>query len=111
MTCGKGYAVLGKQARRVVACVTAFTFLSQSLAWAECADGTAFPAGGFVDGQPPAVNWSPRIFTGTAGSIFVPDASVFEHNDPMQPLTGGGHNWVFDQGTTTCKEADIGAAG
>jgi hypothetical protein len=62
---------------------------------------------------------SVHIFTGTAGSVFVPDNSSFENNDPTQPstialngsgMTGvppvavGGHNWVFDQGSTTCKE-------
>ena len=94
----------------MVATATALTFLCQNFAWAVCADGTTFPAGGFVAGQPPAVNWSPNIFTSTADSIFVPDNSVFEHNDPAQPLTGGGHNWVFDQGSTLCKETDTGPA-
>jgi hypothetical protein len=104
-------ANLSKWARRVVAAAIAFTFLFQNFAWAVCADGTTFPAGGFVGGQPPAVNWSPGIFTGTAGSIFVPDNSVFESNNPGQPSTGGGHNWAFDQGSTTCKETDTGPAG
>jgi hypothetical protein len=27
---------------------------------------------------------------------------------PAEPLTGGGHNWVFDQGSTLCKETDVG---
>ncbi|HWN51193.1 MAG TPA: hypothetical protein VNO18_15490 [Xanthobacteraceae bacterium] len=102
---------LSTWARRVVAAAIAFTFLFQNFAWAVCADGTTFPAGGFVAGQPPAANWSPGVFTGTAGSIFVPDNSVFEHNDPGQPSTGGGHNWAFDQGSTTCKETDTGPAG
>jgi hypothetical protein len=100
----------GKRARRMVATATAFTFLCQNFAWAVCADGTTFPAIGFVAGQAPAANWSPGVFTGTAGSIFVPDTSVFEHNDPTQPVTSG-HNWVFDQGSTLCKETDIGPAG
>jgi len=100
--------------RRVTALVIAATFLSQNFAWAVCADGTTLPAGGFVIGQPPAVsanNWSPGVFTGTTGSIWVPDTSVFEHNDPTRPLTGGGHNWVFDQGSTLCKVTDTGPAG
>jgi hypothetical protein len=95
----------------MIATATAFTFLCQNFAWAVCADGTTFPALGYVNGQPPAANWSPGVFTGTAGSIFVPDDSVFEFNDPAQPSTGGGHNWAFDQGTTTCKEIDLGLAG
>jgi len=104
-------ASLIKRARRVIATVIALTFLCQNFAWAVCADGTTFPPGGFIRGQPPAANWLPGIFTGTAGSVFVPDNSVSENNDPAQPLTGGGHNWVFDQGTTTCKETDTGPAG
>jgi hypothetical protein len=95
----------------MVASASILTFVCQSLAWAECADGTMFPAGGFVNGQAPAATWSPSIFTGTAGSIFVPDNSLFEYNDPTQPLTGGGHNWVFDQGTTFCKETNVGPPG
>jgi len=107
----KCYPNVGKRIQRVAAAATAFTFLCQNFAWAVCADGSTFPAGGFVAGQPPAVVWSPGIFTGTEGSIFVPDNSVFEHNDPGQPVTGGGHNWAFDQGSTTCKETDTGPAG
>jgi hypothetical protein len=87
-----GDASLIKRVRRVIATVIALTFLCQNFAWAVCADGSTFPPGGFVRGQPPAANWSPGIFTGTAGSIFVPDNSVSENNDPTQPLTGGGHN-------------------
>ncbi len=83
-------------------------------AWAACSDGSTFPGGGYVIGVPPvqvAANWSPNVFTGTAGSLFIPDSSVNEHNDPAQPLTGGGHNWVFDQGSTLCKETDVGPGG
>src|SRR5499427_7257059 len=103
-----------KRLRQITALAITSTFLSQSFAWAVCSDGTTLPAGGFVIGQPPAVdadNWSPGVFTGTTGSIWVPDNSVFEHNDPTKPLTGGGHNWVFDQGSTLCKETDVGPAG
>jgi hypothetical protein len=106
-----GYTITGRRVQRIVATATALTFFCQNFAWAVCADGTTFPPGGFVGTQPPATNWSPNIFTASAGSIFVPDNSVFEHNDPNQPVTGGGHNWVFDQGTTTCKAIDTGPAG
>jgi hypothetical protein len=104
-------ANLNKRTRRVLATATAFTFLCQNFAWAVCADGSTFPPGGFVAGQPPTSNWSPNTFTATAGSIFIPDNSVFEHNDPGQPVTGGGHNWAFDQGSTLCKETDTGPWG
>jgi hypothetical protein len=103
-----------KHLRQITALAIASTFLSQSFAWAVCSDGSILPANGFVIGQPPVVdanNWSPGMFTGTTGSIWVPDTSVFEHNDPTRPLTGGGHNWVFDQGSTLCKETDVGPAG
>jgi hypothetical protein len=105
---------IGRRARRALALTVALTLPLQNIAWAVCSNGTSFPAGGFVVGSaalPVAANWSPGVFTGTAGSLFIPDTSVFEHNDPTQPLTGGGHNWVFDQGSTLCKETDIGAAG
>lgn len=102
---------VGQRARRIVATATGLTFFCQNFAWALCGDGTTFPLGGFVNNQPPVASWSPGAFTGTAGSIFVPDRSTFENNDPTQPVTGGGHNWAFDQGTTTCKETDIGPAG
>jgi hypothetical protein len=100
--------------RRITAVAIASTFLSQNFAWAVCSDGTNLPPEGFVIGLPPVVNadnWSPDVFTGTTGSIWVPDTSVYENNDPTRPLTGGGHNWVFDQGSTLCKVADEGAAG
>src|SRR5499427_10531166 len=103
-----------KRLRQITALAITSTFLSQSFAWAVCSDGTELPPNGFVIGQPPVVdadNWSPGVFTGTTGSIWVPDNSVFEHNDPTKPLTGGGHNWVFDQGSTLCKEIDVGPAG
>ena len=99
--------------RQVTALAVAVTFLGQNYAWAICSDGSTLPADGFVIGQPPvanANNWSPGVFTGTTGSVWVPDTSVFEHNDPSQPLTGGGHNWVFDQGSTLCKVTDTGPA-
>ncbi len=111
-----------RRLRRVTAVAIASTFLTQNFAWAVCSDGGTFPAGnqGFVFGQlPPALaNMSPNIFTGTAGSVFIPDNSTFENNDPTNvstvALNGsgiaglpvaavGGHNWEFDQGSTTCK--------
>jgi hypothetical protein len=97
---------------RTVALTAVVTLLSQNFAWAVCADGTEMPADGFVIGRDAqvltAANFSPKTFTGTAGSLFIPDASVHEFNDLAQPLTGGGHNWVFDQGSTLCKETDTG---
>jgi hypothetical protein len=101
-----GNANLRKRTRHIIATAAAFTFLCQNLAWAVCADGSTFPANGFVAGQPPAANWSSN--GGFRGSIFIPDNSVFEHNNPAEPLTGGGHNWVFD---TLCKAIDTGPAG
>jgi hypothetical protein len=105
----------GSSFKRTVALAATVTLLSQNFAWAVCSNGQNMPAGGFVVGRdaivsPTAANWSPNIFTGTAGSIFVPDTSVNEHNSTAEPLTGGGHNWVFDQGSTLCKEADTGPA-
>jgi len=102
---------LSTRARRMVATATAFTFLCQNFSWAVCADGSTFPTGGFV--PPPSIlgNWQIINADRAAGSIFVPDNSVFEHNDPAQPLTGGGHNWLFDQGSTLCKQTDSGPAG
>jgi hypothetical protein len=105
---------LGRRIKRIIAIAAALTLLMQNFAWAVCADGTNLPPGGYVVGTPPVVNaanWSPNVFTGTTGSLWVPDNSVFEHNDPNQPLTGGGHNWVFDQGSTLCKVTDTGPAG
>src|SRR5262249_40970166 len=106
----RGGANLNKRTRRMIATATAFTFLCQNFAWAVCADGTTFPSGGFAAAQPPAVNWSPGVFLNANQSIFIPDSSVSELNDPTQPLTGGGHNWVFDQGSTLCKEIHVGPA-
>src|ERR1700745_2635817 len=95
--------------RKIVALTAAMTLLNYNFAFAVCSDGSTFPTGGYQVGVPPvqtASNWSPGIFTGTTGSIFVPDTSTFENNDPTKPLTGGGHNWVFDQGSTLCKMTD-----
>jgi hypothetical protein len=92
----------------------ALVFAVQNVAWAVCADGTTFPAGGYKVGTAPvttANNFDAQGFTGTNGSIFVPDNSVNENNDPSQPLTGGGHNWAFDQGATLCKVTDVGPGG
>jgi hypothetical protein len=87
----------------------------QDAAWAVCPDGvTVVPQSGFVMGSlPPGANpnWSPNVFTATAGSVFIPDNSVNENNDLSQPLTGGGHTWAFDQGSTLCKQTDIGPGG
>jgi len=107
-----GLLTMGARIRRTVALVATITLLGQNFASATCSNGQSLPAGGFVVGRDAVVanasNWSPGVFTGTAGSIFVPDASVNERNDVSQPLTGGGHNWVFDQGSTLCKVTDTG---
>jgi hypothetical protein len=88
----KGHALRGKRVRRAVAIATAFTFFCQNFAWAVCADGSTFPAGGFVAGQLPVTIWSPGL--SGDGSVFVPDISVFEHNNPGEPRTGGGPTGV-----------------
>jgi len=97
--------------RRALLATTAALSLGAQNAWAVCSDGKTMPAGGFVVGRDAqvatAANWSPNVFTAAAGSLFIPDTSVHEHNDPQQPLTHGGHNWVFDQGSTLCKVTDI----
>jgi hypothetical protein len=105
---------MSRRINRVLASTAVLTLLMQDFAWAVCSDGSTLPAAGFVVGVPPiqsAANWSPNVFTGTTGSLWIPDTSVNEHNDPTQPLTGGGHNWVFDQGSTLCKVRDVGPAG
>lgn len=89
----------------------------QNFAWAVCSDGSTYPTGGFTIGTTLA-NWSPLTFTNTLGSAWVPDISTCENNrvDATQfngctqgiPATGGGHDWVFDQGSTTCKVTDVG---
>src|ERR1700761_777127 len=99
--------------KATVAMTAALTLMSQNFAWAVCADGTQFPPGGFVVGTSPQVltasNWSPGVFTAPAQGIFVPDLSVTENNAGVIP-TNGGHNWVFDQGSTLCKVQDVGSA-
>ena len=105
----------GRRSRALMASVAAMSLFGQNVAWAACSDGSTFPQNGYVVGQAPlaggAANWSHNVFTATAGSVWVPDNSTYEFNDPTQPLTGGGHNWVFDQGSTLCKETDTGPAG
>jgi hypothetical protein len=97
-----------RRIRQIAATTTALTFMLQNMAWAVCNNNTTFPAGGFTPAT--ATNWSPNTFTGTLGSAWVPDISVNEHNNTKEPLTQGGHDWVFDQGSTTCKETDVGGA-
>jgi hypothetical protein len=103
------YNTISKR-KRLLAATTALSLGVQNLAFAA---SCPLPAGGFVVGRdlPNPANFSENVFTGTAGSLFIPDSSVHEHNDPAQPLTGGGHNWVFDQGSTLCKVTDVGPAG
>ncbi|HSV21994.1 MAG TPA: hypothetical protein VLJ17_03090, partial [Xanthobacteraceae bacterium] len=76
----------GKHLRQMTALAIASTFLTQNFAWAVCSDGLSFPPGqqGYVNTllPPSLANMSPNIFTGTAGSVFVPDNSTFEGNNP-----------------------------
>jgi len=110
-----GLLTMGARIRRTVALVATITLLGQNFASATCSNGQSLPAGGFVVGRDAVVanasNWSPGVFTGPTESIFIPDNSVFEHNNPAEPLTGGGHNWVFDQGFGLCKAIDTGPPG
>src|SRR5690242_2590268 len=99
-----------RRVRAATATAIALTFGFQNFAWAVCSDGSTFPNGGYVVGQAPIVNpanFSPNIFTGTAGSQFVYDTSTNEFNDPTLPATFGGHEWVNDQGSTLCKETFV----
>src|SRR5215831_16724200 len=113
----------GRRIHRIATLAIATTFLSQNFAWAVCSDGLPMPPGinGYVHGNLPAnlQNMTPGIFTGTAGSVFIPDNSLTENNSPTGtsttlastpplPTVIGGHNWQFDQGSTTCKAADVG---
>jgi hypothetical protein len=97
----------------------------QNAAWAVCADGvTTVPkTTGFAVGSLPAtatataaalatatLSWSPGIFTAAAGSLFVPDSSTNELNNPALAPTHGGHNWVMDQGSTLCRVSNVGSA-
>src|SRR5690242_13866752 len=72
--------------RALLATTAALSLGAQSAAWATCSDGTTMPNDGFVVGRDKpvltAANWSPNVFTAPAGSLFVPDNSVNEHNDP-----------------------------
>jgi hypothetical protein len=92
--------------------------MMQNFAWAVCSDGQPFPdptanPGGFVAGLSRTSVWVPRgTLTNTLGSVFVPDTSQFEFNSAaLGPATDGGHDWIFDQGTTTCKATHVGPAG
>src|SRR5215472_15984134 len=121
----------GKHLRQMTALAIASTFLTQNFAWAICSDGQPFPGGnqGYVYATlntvaPSLANMTPNVFTATAGSVFIPDNSTFENNDPTNvstvALNGsgiaglpvaavGGHNWNFDQGSTTCKSTSQGS--
>jgi hypothetical protein len=124
--------IAGRRIRRVAAVAVASTFLTQNFAWAVCSDGTTFPAGnqGFAYSTlntvaPSLANMSPFMFTATAGSVFIQDNSSFENNNSAVgpstiALNGsgiaglpvaavGGHNWEFDQGSTTCKATSQGS--
>jgi len=119
------HSIKGQRIRRVAAVAVASTFLTQNFALAICSDGQPFPGGnqGYVfttlnNVAPTLANMSPNIFTATAGSVFIPDNTTFENNDPNNVSTVaingsglaglpvaavGGHNWNMDQGSTTCK--------
>jgi hypothetical protein len=100
--------------RALLATTAALSLGAQNAAWATCSDGATLPSDGCVVGRDKqvltAANWSPNVFTAAAGSVSIPDNSVHDHNNQAEPLTGGGHNWVFDQGSTLCKVTDIGPA-
>jgi len=89
----------GRWRRTLLASTAALSLGMQDAAWAVCADGSTFPAAGYLVGGAHVANWSPGTFTGTLGSMFVPDNS-----------TAAGHNWVFDQGAALCKMSDAGSA-
>src|SRR6516162_693405 len=94
-------SINGQRIRKVAAIAAASTFLTQNFAWAICSDGLGFPPGqtSYVQATlPPSLaNAAPHIFTGTAGSFFIPDNSVCENNSGTVngaganglPLTGG----------------------
>jgi hypothetical protein len=84
--------------RTLLASIAALSLGMQDAAWAVCSDGSTFPAAGYLVGGAHVTNWSPATFTGTLGSVFIPDTS-----------TANGHNWVFDQGATLCKMSDAGS--
>jgi hypothetical protein len=84
--------------RALLASTAALSLGMQNTAWAVCADGSTFPAAGYAVGGAQVANWSPGTFTGTLGSVFVPDTS-----------TATGHNWVFDQGATLCRMINAGS--
>ena len=84
----------GRNFRQITALAVATTFLTQNFAWAVCSDGTSFPPGnqGFTFANlntvaPSLANMSPNIFTATAGSVFIPDNSSFENNNPTNVST------------------------
>jgi hypothetical protein len=83
--------------RTLLASTAALSLGMQDAAWAVCADGSTFPAAGYLVGGAQVANWSPGKFTGTLGSVFVPDTSA-----------ATGHNWVFDQGATLCRMINAG---
>jgi hypothetical protein len=93
-----GARARGRWRRTLLASTAALSLGMQNAAWAVCADGSTFPPAGYVVGGAHVANWSPGTFTGTLGSIFVPDSSA-----------AAGHNWAFDQGATLCKVSDAGS--
>jgi hypothetical protein len=60
---------IGTRLRRTGGAAVAMAFAFQNFAWAVCADGTNFPAGGYVIGTPPvqtAKNFNAPGFTEAA---------------------------------------------
>src|ERR1700729_1133212 len=94
-----GFTMRRRWGRTLLASTAALSLGMPNTAWAVCADGSAFPAAGYLIGGAHVANWSPNTFTGTLGSVFVPDTS-----------TATGHNWAFDQGATLCKMGNAGSA-
>jgi hypothetical protein len=76
--------------RRALLATTAALSLGAQNAYAICSDGSPLPNDGMVVGRNPqvltAANWSHNIFTAPGGPVFVPDNSVSEVKDPVQPL-------------------------
>jgi hypothetical protein len=117
---------IGKQAL-IVAVSAAMAIVVQTPAWATtCKDGSTMPALGYNAFQMPS--WTPGVYTGTLGSLFIPDTSTSEGQggpntgpdntgkldgmgNPLPGYYGHGHNWVMDQGSTLCKQIDNGSSG
>jgi len=69
-----GYGT-GRHLRQMTALAIASTFLTQNFAWAVCSDGLPLPKSGYEWALLPSAlqNMAPNVFTGAAGSVFVPE--------------------------------------